>query len=117
VPPPEAERQGSPPVAAPQQSAPTILRIEFQGNRRIRTETLQARIFSRSGDPYNEDALRRDFQALWNTQYFEDVRLEVQDSANSPNAKLVILYVVARAIIRGIEYHANKSITQSDSLN
>ena len=30
--------------------------------------------------PYNEEALRRDFQALWNTQYFEDIRLEVEDS-------------------------------------
>src|SRR5258708_4563048 len=62
----------------PQQSggaAPTggnfvIDRIEFTGNRRIRTDTLKARIFSRDGDPYNEETLRRDFQALWNTQFF-----------------------------------------------
>src|SRR5438445_488859 len=96
------------PPAAPQQNAPTIERIEFQGNRRIRTETLQARIFTRTGDPYNEDALRRDFQALWNTQYFEDVRLEAQDSPTNPNAKIVIFYVVERPIIRRIEYHRNK---------
>jgi len=105
------------PPAAPQQNAPTIERIEFQGNRRIRTETLQARIFTRTGDPYNEDALRRDFQALWNTQYFEDVRLEVQDSPTNPNAKIVIFYVVERPIIRRIEYHGIKSITESDILD
>ncbi len=105
------------PPAAPPQNAPAIERIEFQGNRRIRTETLQARIFSRPGDPYNEDALRRDFQALWNTQYFEDVRLEVQDSPTNPNAKIVIFYVVERPIIRRIEYHGIKSITESDILD
>lgn len=104
-------------TAAPQQNAPTIAQIRFEGNRRIRTETLQARIFTRSGDPYNEDGLRRDFQALWNTQYFEDVRLEVQDSPNNPNAKIVTFYVVERPIIRRIEYHGIKSITESDILD
>src|ERR1700757_248362 len=38
-----------------------IDRIEFVGNRRIRTDTLKARIFSRDGDPYNEETLRRGF--------------------------------------------------------
>jgi outer membrane protein insertion porin family len=117
VTPPTPEPQVNLPPAAPQQNMPTIDRIEFQGNRRIRTETLQARIFSRAGDPYNEDALRRDFQALWNTQYFEDVRLEVQDSPTKPNAKIVIFYVVERPIIRRIEYHGIKSITESDILD
>src|SRR5271156_5154355 len=41
----------------------TIERIDFDGNRRIRRDTLQARIFSRAGDVYNEDTLKRDFQA------------------------------------------------------
>jgi outer membrane protein insertion porin family len=117
VTPPTPEPQVSPPAPTPQQNAPIIDRIDFQGNRRIRTETLQARIFSRKGDPYNEDAMRRDFQALWNTQYFEDIRLEVQDSPNNPNAKIVIFYVVERPIIRRIEYRGIKSITESDILD
>ena len=75
-----------------QAAAPIVERIEFDGNRRIRSETLQARIFTRAGDPYSEAGLRRDFQALWNTQYFEDIRLEVQDSPNRPNAKIVIFH-------------------------
>jgi outer membrane protein insertion porin family len=121
VAPPEPEPQVTP-APNPQQNQPpsnmpTIAEIRFEGNRRIRTETLQARIFSRKGDPYNEDALRRDFQALWNTQYFEDVRLEVQDSPNNPNAKIVTFYVVERPIIRRIEYHGIKSITESDILD
>ena len=99
------------------QEAPIIERIEFQGNRRIRSETLRARIFSRVGDPLNEDALRRDFHALWNTQYFEDIRLEVQDSPDKPNAKIVIFYVTERPIIRRIEYKGNKSVSESDILD
>src|SRR3984885_11433189 len=96
---------------------PTIERIEFQGNRRIRSETLRARIFSRPGDTLNDDALRRDFHALWNTQYFEDIRLEIEDSADKPNQKIVIFYVTERPIVRRIEYKGNKSVSESDILD
>src|SRR6202167_2195888 len=99
------------------EGAPTIERIEFQGNRRIRSETLRARIFSRPGDPVNEEALRRDFHALWNTQYFEDIRLEVEDSADKPNQKIIIFYVTERPIVRRIEYKGNKSVSESDILD
>ena len=67
--------------------------------------------------PTTKTRLRRDFQALWNTQYFEDIRLEVQDSPNRPNAKIVIFHVVERPIIRRIEYQGNKSISESDILD
>jgi outer membrane protein assembly factor BamA len=79
-----------------------IYRIDFEGNRRIRTDTLKARIFSRDGDPYNEDTLRRDFQALWNTQYFEDVKLTVEDAPDKPNGKIIIFTVKERPVIRRI---------------
>jgi outer membrane protein insertion porin family len=100
---------------APQQYV--IERIEFIGLRRIQRDTLLARIFSRPGDPYNPEALRRDFQALWNTQFFEDIRLEVEDSPDQPNGKIVLFYVTERPIIRRIEYKGNKSITESDILD
>ncbi len=102
---------------APDQSPITIQSIQFDGNHRIRTETLQGRIFTRGGDPYSAAGLQRDFQALWNTQYFEDIRLEVQDSPTNPNAKIVIFHVVERPTIRRIRYVGNKSITESDILD
>lgn len=81
-----------------------VQRIEFVGNRRIPKDTLKARIFVREGDVYNEELLRRDFQALWNTQYFEDVRMEVEESPDRPNAKVVVYHVKERPVIRRIQY-------------
>jgi len=104
-------------ASAPSAGTPTIERIEFQGNRRIRSETLRARIFSRPGDAVNEDALRRDFHALWNTQYFEDIRLEIEDSADKPNQKIIVFYLTERPIVRRIEYKGNKSVSESDILD
>ena len=96
---------------------PFIERIDFEENRRIRRDTLQARIFTRAGDPYNEETLRRDFQALWNTQFFEDVKLEVQDSPDKPNGKIVVFIVRERPAIRRIRYEGIHSISESDILD
>ncbi len=96
---------------------PVIERIEFIGNHRVQRETLLARIFSRPGDPYSPAAVERDFEALWNTHFFEDIRLEVEDSPDEPNAKILLFYVVERPIIRRIEYRGNKSISESDILD
>lgn len=93
-----------------------IERIDFEGNRRIRRDTLQARIFSRVGDPYNEETLRRDFQALWNTQFFEDVKLEVEDG-EKPNGKIIVFQVKERPVIRRIRYDGIHSISESDILD
>jgi len=102
----------------PQQPAGTIVdRIIFIGNRRVRSDTLKARIFSRDGDPYNEETLRRDFQALWNTQFFEDVKLRVEDSPDGPNHKNVIFEVKERPVIRRIRYDNIHSVSESDILD
>jgi len=94
-----------------------IERIEFQGNHRVQRDTLLARIFSRPGDPYTVEGVRRDFQALWNTQFFEDIRLEVEDSPDRPDGKILVYYVSERPIIRRIDYKGIKSITESDILD
>ncbi len=102
----------------PSERPGTIIdRIIFIGNRRIRGDTLKARIFSRDGDPYNEETLRRDFQALWNTQFFEDVQLRVEDSPDGPNHKNVIFEVRERPVIRRIRYDGIHSVSESDILD
>ena len=44
------------------------------GNRRIPADTIKARIFTKPGDVYDPPALERDFNSLWNTGYFEDIK-------------------------------------------
>jgi outer membrane protein insertion porin family len=106
------------PQARPDQPPPSVVdRIIFLGNRRIRSDTLKARIFSREGDPYNEETLRRDFQALWNTQFFEDVKLRVEDSPDGPNHKNIIFDVKERPVIRRIRYDGTHSVSESDILD
>jgi outer membrane protein insertion porin family len=110
------DRSSPNPQAATQQQF-VIVRIDFIGNRRVRSDTLRARIFSREGDVYNEETLRRDFQALWNTQFFEDVKLRVEDSPNRADGKIIIFEVKERPQIRRIRYDGNHSVSESDILD
>jgi outer membrane protein insertion porin family len=110
------DRSAPDPQARAQQQQFIIDRVEFNGNRRVRNDTLMARIFSRKGDVYNEETLRRDFQALWNTQFFEDVKLRVEDSP-TPNQKVIIFDVKERPQIRRIRYDGIHSVSESDILD
>jgi outer membrane protein insertion porin family len=116
-----ASRANAATVAAQQPSSDkpqaVIVRIDFTGNRRIRTDTLKARIFSREGDNYNEETLRRDFQALWNTQFFEDVKLSIEDSPERADGKIVVFEVKERPVIRRIRYDGIHSVSESDILD
>ena len=100
------------PVQQPQQAV--IEEILFRGNRRIPGATLRARIFSHKGDVYDENALERDFMALWNTGFLDDIRLEVSDGKTG---KIITFYVREKKLVRSIDYKGLSSVQQSDVLD
>jgi outer membrane protein insertion porin family len=91
-----------------------IVGIEIHGNRRIPQETIRARIFTRPGDVYDQAALERDFNSLWNTGYFEDIRFERE---RTPQGWIIHVYVKERPTIREIDYVGLSSISKSDILD
>ena len=77
-------------------------------------DTLRALIFTKKGDVYDEEGLRRDFMALWNTGRFDDIRLEAEPG----KAGMLIHFVVTeRRVVRSIKYDGMKSITVSEILD
>ncbi len=99
--------------AAPQ-GGQIIEKIDVQGNRRIPTETVKSRIYTREGDVYDENALQRDLRSIWNSGYFEDVRMEREQS---PKGWFIHIFVREKPTIRTIEYHGLNSVSQSDVLD
>jgi outer membrane protein insertion porin family len=93
----------------------TIQAIYFRGNRRITSAVMRARVFSKVGDVYNESALRRDFMSLWNTGYFDDIRLEETDSPKG--GKIVTFFVREKKLVRSIDYKGLSTVQQSDVLD
>jgi outer membrane protein insertion porin family len=91
-----------------------IVGISVHGNRRIPAETIKSRIFSRVGDVYDPAALERDFNSLWNTGYFEDLRFEREQA---PKGWVLHIYVKERPTIREINYTGLSSVSTSDVLD
>jgi outer membrane protein insertion porin family len=73
------------------QTPDTITQIRVIGNRRIPKETILARMFTHEGDTYDPISIERDFNSLWNTGYFDDLRIEREESE-----KGIILNVFVR---------------------
>ena len=118
---PEAQRPPSPFEAPKEAEAPKapevqdiIEAVEFRGARRVPQDTLRAMIFSRKGDRLDEEALHRDFMALWNTGRFDDIILERE---RGEFGWIVRFRVVERRIVRSIEYVGVKSVQVSEILD
>ena len=101
-------------VALQAQQSQTIDQIRVIGNRRIPKETVLARLFTHPGDAYDPISVERDFNSLWNTGYFDDLRIEREDSE-----KGVILNIFLREkpTIREINYKGLSTISNSDVLD
>jgi outer membrane protein insertion porin family len=95
------------------QQSQSIDSIRVIGNRRIPKETILARLFTHPGDTYDPISIERDFNSLWNTAYFDDLRIEREDTE-----KGIILNVFVREkpTIREINYKGLNAISQSDVL-
>jgi outer membrane protein insertion porin family len=92
----------------------TIEQIRVVGNRRIPKETVLARLFTHVGDTYDPISIERDFNSLWNTGYFEDLRIEREDSEKGV---ILNIYLKERPTIREINYKGNNSVSTSDILD
>ena len=88
--------------------------ISVTGNRRIPKDTILSRIFTKPGDIYDVSALERDFNSLWNTGYFEDIKFLREQT---PKGWRIIVQVSEKPTIREISYVGTSSVSNSDILD
>jgi outer membrane protein insertion porin family len=101
-------------VVALAQQSQTIDQIRVIGNRRIPKETILARLFTHVGDTYDPISIERDFNSLWNTGYFENLRIEREDTEKGI---ILNVFVTEKPTIREINYPGLSSVSQSDLLD
>ena len=98
--------------AAAQQSD-LIVEIQVHGNRSVPADVVKAHVFSKPGDLYDSAAVERDFNSLWNTGFFEDIRFEREAT---PKGWVIHIYVKERPRIKAISYSGINAISKSDIL-
>ncbi len=96
------------------QQPDVIVEITVHGNRSVPAETIRAHIFTHPGDIYDAAAIERDFNSLWNTNYFEDIRFEREAT---PKGWRLHIYVKERPRIKEISYVGINAISKSDILD
>ncbi len=99
-------------ATAPSEGEP-LCAPQVIANRRIPKESILARLFSRQGSPYDPVTVERDFNSLWNTGYFEDVRIEKLEGAGCVQ---LIVIVREKPTIGEIKYKGLNAVTESDVL-
>lgn len=91
--------------------ADVIEEIQIEGNKKISRETVQFYIKSRPGGIYNEEKLREDFKVLWETGFFENIRIEADNGASG---KIVRFILSENPLIATVTYKTNKKVKESD---
>lgn len=82
--------------------------IVVDGNVRISTQALLSQIHVKEGDPYDEGALRKEFQRLWELNLFDNITLEVRQGEKG---KIVLWHVTDKPLVADVEYKDVKAFT------
>ncbi|MBW2053919.1 MAG: outer membrane protein assembly factor BamA [Deltaproteobacteria bacterium] len=82
-----------------------VAKVIITGNRRIEGDAIKEVIKTKPGDVYLAKSLSQDLKAVYSMGYFEDIRIEAEES---PHGKVIIFKVKEKANIRIIRFKGNK---------
>ena len=110
---PAAPTTPAPQAARPQPSGAEPLagqpveRFEAVGNATVASDTIRVYLGVTPGEAYDPAALQRNFQNLWQTGLFDDIRLEAD---RGDTGVIVRAVVKERPRIGSVEYRGNKEL-------
>jgi outer membrane protein insertion porin family len=82
--------------------------IEVQGNKRIESATILAKINTKEGDVFSPAKIKDDITALYRLGHFEDIQVKTEGFESGLK---VIFLVKEKPLIREIVYEGNEEIT------
>ncbi|MGH9967209.1 MAG: outer membrane protein assembly factor BamA [Pyrinomonadaceae bacterium] len=108
-------------VAAPgqaqaQQSQRLVESVDITGNRRLRKDDVLYYVQTRPGDPFNEQQVQRDLQAILALGFFDKTATRVLTEEGARGGVNVIFEVRELPIIRDLQFEGLKSVPESDVL-
>ncbi|MCM3902588.1 MAG: hypothetical protein ND866_12855, partial [Pyrinomonadaceae bacterium] len=111
-------------IAAPtrvkaQQTQPNqrlVESVDITGNRRLRKDDVLYYVQTRAGDPFNEEQIQRDLQAILALGFFDKTATRVLTEEGARGGVNVIFEVKELPIIRDLQFEGLKSVPESDVL-
>jgi outer membrane protein insertion porin family len=109
----------APTRVAAQQTPPSQVLVEsvdITGNRRLRKDDVLYYVQTRAGDPFNEEQIQRDLQAILALGFFDKTATRVLTEGGARGGVNVIFEVKELPIIRDLQFEGLSSVTESDVL-
>ncbi|MBW2092318.1 MAG: outer membrane protein assembly factor BamA [Deltaproteobacteria bacterium] len=88
-----------------------LIKIIISGNKRIETDAIKTVLKSQEGDIFSKEKISQDLKNIYAMNYFEDVKVEVEDSEDG---KIVHFIVDEKPSIRLIEFKGNRNLKEED---
>lgn len=98
------------PLAVPQGE---LSRYTIEGNRRIEEPTIRAAIGLRRGEVLTRARIRSVIRAVYNTGYFDDVQISIQDDPDGPGVMLTVR-IVEKPAVRDVQVLGTKKVKEED---
>src|SRR6266478_4783902 len=99
-----------------QQNQRLVESVDITGNRRLRKDDILYYVQTRPGDPYNEQQIQRDLQAILNLGFFDKTATRVLTEDGARGGVNIIFEVRELPIIRDLQFEGLKSVPESDVL-
>jgi outer membrane protein insertion porin family len=99
-----------------QQSQRLVESVDITGNRRLRKDDILYYVQTRAGDPFNEQQVQRDLQAILALGFFDKTGTRVFTEEGARGGVNVVFEVKELPIIRDLQFDGLKSVAESDVL-
>ncbi len=109
----------APKSAIAQQTQPNqrlVESVDITGNRRLRKDDVLYYVQTKQGDPFNEEQIQRDLQAILALGFFDKTATRVLTEDGARGGVNVIFEVRELPIIRDLQFEGLKSVSESDVL-
>lgn len=106
----------TPGTAYAQQSQRLVESVDITGNRRLREDDILYYVQTRPGDPFNEQQVQRDLQAILSLGFFDKTSTRVLTEDGARGGVNVIFEVKELPIIRDLQFEGLSSVAESDVL-
>src|SRR4030095_11578175 len=104
------------PVDAQQQGQRLVESVDVLNNRRLRKDDILYYVQTRPGDPFNQQQVERDLQAILALGFFDKTATRVYTEEGARGGINVIFEVKELPIIRDLQFEGLKSVPESDVL-
>jgi len=111
-PPGAGQEEGTPAPDSSEPATAVIGQIVVDGNVRVSDGAFFGNLHLKKGDPYDERAIRAEFERLWELDLFDDISVE---SRRRPGGAVdLIFHVRDRPLIGNVNYLGQKAITETN---